>query len=86
MTLKKSSRVQGLQAAKCQSLVHKYGEGNKPQGANAIDGDNEDALFEAGEVGDTLKNCLVVFIHTPRFTCQRRKPKVFTMGRRSIAE
>ncbi len=44
---KKSRRVL---AAKCQSLVHKYGEGKKPQAAQAIDEDDEveDALFEAG--------------------------------------
>ena len=38
-------------AAKRKSLVHEHGEGNKPQGAQAIDEDEEDALFEAGEFG-----------------------------------
>ncbi len=51
MSLK--TRNTRVQAAKCQSLVYKYGEGKKPQDTQAIDGDNEDALFEAGEFGDS---------------------------------
>ena len=38
-------------AAKRKSLVHEHGKGNKPQAAQAIDEDEEDALFEAGEFG-----------------------------------
>ncbi|XP_078375856.1 uncharacterized protein LOC144659315 [Oculina patagonica] len=47
----KSRRV-FLLAAKCQSLVHKYGEGKKLQAAQAFDEDDEveNALFEAGEL------------------------------------
>ena len=37
-------------AAKQKSLVLEHG--NKPQAAQAIDEDEEDALFEAGECGD----------------------------------
>ena len=37
-------------AAKQKSLVLEHG--NKPQAAQAIDEDEEDALFEAGEFGD----------------------------------
>ncbi|KAL9968219.1 hypothetical protein ACROYT_G026568 [Oculina patagonica] len=42
-------------AAKCPSLVHKYGKGKKPQAAQAIDEDDEveDALSEAGELSDS---------------------------------
>ena len=40
-------------AAKRKSLVHEHGKGNKPQAAQAIDEDEEDALFEAGEFGDS---------------------------------
>ncbi|KAL9986275.1 hypothetical protein ACROYT_G000392 [Oculina patagonica] len=42
-------------AVKCQSLVHKYGEGKKPQAPQVIDEDDEveDALFEAGELSDS---------------------------------
>ena len=38
--------------AKRKSLVHEHSKGNKPQAAQAIDEDEEDALFEAGEFGD----------------------------------
>ena len=40
-------------AAKRKSLVHEHGKGNKPQAAQAIDEDEEDTLFEAGEFGDS---------------------------------
>ncbi|CAH3041688.1 unnamed protein product, partial [Porites lobata] len=40
-------------AAKKKSLVHEHGKGNKPQAAQAIDEDEEDALFEAREFGDS---------------------------------
>ena len=40
-------------AAKRKSLVHEHGKGNKPQAAQAIDEDEEDAFFEAGEFGDS---------------------------------
>ena len=40
-------------AAKRKSLVHEHGKGNKLQAAQAIDEDEEDALFEAGEFGDS---------------------------------
>ena len=40
-------------AAKRKSLVHEHGKGNKPQAAQTIDGDGEDALFEEGEFGDS---------------------------------
>ena len=43
-------------AAKRKSLVHEHGKGNKPQAvqaAQAIDEDEEHALFEAGEFGDS---------------------------------
>ena len=39
--------------AKRKSLVHEHGKGNKPQAAQAIDEDEEDALFDAGEFGDS---------------------------------
>ena len=39
--------------AKRKSLVHEHGKGNKLQVAQAIDEDEEDALFEAGEFGDS---------------------------------
>ena len=42
-----------LLAAKRKSLVHEHGKGNKPQAAQAIDEDEEDALFKAGEFGDS---------------------------------
>ena len=38
---------------KRKSLVHEHGKGNKPQAAQAIDEDEEDTLFEAGEFGDS---------------------------------
>ena len=40
-------------AAKLKSLVHERGKGNKPQAAQAIREDEDDALFEAGEFGDS---------------------------------
>ena len=40
-------------AAKQKSLVHEHGKGNKPQAAQAIDEDKEDALFKAGEFSDS---------------------------------
>ena len=40
-------------AAKRKSLVYEHGKGNKPQAAQAIDEDEVDALFEAGEFGDS---------------------------------
>ena len=39
--------------AKQKSLVHEHGKGNKSQAAQAINEDEEDALFEAGEFGDS---------------------------------
>ena len=40
-------------AANRKLVAHEHGKGNKPQGAQAIDEDEEDALFEAGEFGDS---------------------------------
>ena len=40
-------------AAKRKSLVHAHGRGNNPQAAQAIDEDEENALFDAGEFGDS---------------------------------
>ena len=40
-------------AAKRKSLVHEHGKGNKPQAAQAIAEDEEDALFETGEFGNS---------------------------------
>ena len=40
-----------LQDAKM--LVHWHGKGNKPQAAKALENDEEDALFEPGEFGDS---------------------------------
>ena len=40
-------------AAKHKSLVHEHDRRNKLQAAQAIDEDEEDALFEAGEFGDS---------------------------------
>ena len=40
-------------AAKHKSLVHEHDIRNKLQAAQAIDKDEEDALFEAGEFGDS---------------------------------
>jgi len=40
-------------AAKRKSLVHEHGKGNKPQAAQVIDENEEDALFEEGEFGDS---------------------------------
>jgi len=40
-------------AAKRKSLVHEHGKGSKPQVAKAIDENEEDALFEAGEFSDS---------------------------------
>ena len=40
-------------AAKHKSLVHEHGKGNNPQAARAIDENEEDALFEAEEFGDS---------------------------------
>ena len=37
----------------CKSLVHEHDKGNKPQAAQAIDKDEEDAFFKAGEFGDS---------------------------------
>ena len=34
------------------SLIHEHGKGNKPQAATALE-DEEDALFEIGEFGDS---------------------------------
>ena len=39
-------------SAKCKSLVHEHGKGNKPHAATALKDDEEDALFETGEFGD----------------------------------
>ena len=39
-------------AAKRKSLVHEHGKGNKPLPAQAIDEDEQDALFEAEDFGD----------------------------------
>ena len=50
MSSKKSTKVL---AAKRKSLVHEHGKENKPQAAQAIDEDEEDVLFEAGEFGDS---------------------------------
>ena len=40
-------------AAKHKSLVHEHGRRNKLQATQAIDENEEDALFEAGEFGDS---------------------------------
>ena len=40
-------------AAKHKSLVHEHGKGNNPPAAQAIDENEEDALFGAGEFGDS---------------------------------
>ena len=40
-------------SAKRKSLVHEHGKGNKPQAATALEDDEEDALFETGEFGDS---------------------------------
>ena len=61
-------------AAKRKSLVHEHGKGNKPQAAQAIDEDEEDALFEAGEFGDSNPVALQrTVIPTLRFPSKRRK-------------
>ena len=39
--------------AKRKLLVHEHGKGNKPQAATALEDDEEDALFETGEFGDS---------------------------------
>ena len=39
-------------------LVHEHGKGNKPQAVQAIDEVEEDALFEAGEFGDSNPGAL----------------------------
>ena len=40
-------------AAKRKSLIHEHGKGNKPQAATALEDEEEDALFEIGEFGDS---------------------------------
>lgn len=65
-------------AAKRKSLVHEHGKGNKSQAAQAIDKDEEDALFEAGEFGDSnlvaLQRTVWWFLFlTLRFPSKRRK-------------
>ena len=40
-------------SAKRKSLVQEHGKGNKPQAATALEDDEEDALFEIGEFGDS---------------------------------
>ena len=40
-------------AAKRKSLIHEHGKGNKPQAAMALEDEEEDALFEIGEFGDS---------------------------------
>ena len=40
-------------AAKHKSLVHEHDRRNKLQAAQAVDENEEDALFEAGEFGDS---------------------------------
>ena len=50
------SRIMSLRrvlAAKHKSLVHEHDRRNKLQAAQAIDENEEDALFEAGEFGDS---------------------------------
>ena len=48
-----SSKNPEVLAAKRKALVHEHGKGNKPQAAQAIDEDEEDALLDAGEFGDS---------------------------------
>ena len=45
-------------AAKRKSLVHEHGKGNKPQAAQAIDEDEEDAFFREGEFGEANRVAL----------------------------
>ena len=40
-------------AAKRKSLIHEHGKGNKLQAATALKDEEEDALFEIGEFGDS---------------------------------
>ena len=40
-------------SAKRKSLFHEPGKGNKPQAAMVLEDDEEDALFETGEFGDS---------------------------------
>ena len=40
-------------AAKRKSLIHEHGKGNKPQAATTLEDEEEDALFEIGEFGDS---------------------------------
>ena len=40
-----------LQRSESHLFWYEHGKGNKPQAAQAIDEDEEDALFEAGEFG-----------------------------------
>ena len=40
-------------AAKRKSLIHDHGKGNKPKAAQALEDNEEDVLFETGELGDT---------------------------------
>ena len=63
-------------AAKRKSLVHEHGKGNKPQAAQAIDEDEEDALFAAGEFGDSNPVALqrtVWWFYTLRFPSKKQK-------------
>ena len=65
-------------AAKRKSLVHEHGKGNKPQAAQAIDEDEEDALFWSKRIrrlqsSCASKNCVVVFIPKLWFPSKRRK-------------
>ena len=46
-------KLRRVLAAKHMSLVHEHNRRNKLEAAQAIDEDEEDALFEAGEFGDS---------------------------------
>jgi len=62
-------------AAKCKPLVHEHGKANKPQAVKAIDKNEEDALFEAGEFSDSIPVALqrtVWWFSSPHFDFQAR--------------